>query len=72
MKLDNIVKTARRLSERYRVNSGKSFRLKDFDPTDLGPFKPGDKERAKEDLSLGIKAMTELQMQQERTAPSST
>ena len=61
MKLDSIVKTARRLGERYKVDSGKSFRLKDFDPADIGPFKPGDKDRAKEDLSLGVKAMTELQ-----------
>jgi PPK2 family polyphosphate:nucleotide phosphotransferase len=43
------------------VDSGKSFRLKDISPGDIGDFKKGDKERAAEDLALGIKAMTELQ-----------
>ena len=61
MKLDEIVKTARRLSDRYKVDSGKSFRLKDINPADIGDFKKGDKERTEEDLALGIKAMTELQ-----------
>jgi PPK2 family polyphosphate:nucleotide phosphotransferase len=61
MKLDEIVRTARRLSDRYKVDSGKSFRLKDINPADIGDFQQGDKERAEEDLALGIKAMTELQ-----------
>jgi PPK2 family polyphosphate:nucleotide phosphotransferase len=61
MKLDEIVRTARRLSDRYKVDSGKSFRLKDINPADIGDFKKGDKERTKEHLALGIKAMTELQ-----------
>jgi PPK2 family polyphosphate:nucleotide phosphotransferase len=61
MKLDEIVKTARRLSDRYKVDSGKSFRLKDINPADIGDFKKGDKECTEGDLALGIKAMTELQ-----------
>jgi PPK2 family polyphosphate:nucleotide phosphotransferase len=61
MKLDEIVRTARRLSDRYKVDSGKSFRLKDINPADIGDFKKGDKARAEQDLALGIKAMTELQ-----------
>ena len=61
MKLDDIVKTARRLSDRYKVDSGKSFRLKDVNPADAGSFKKSDKDRAQDHLALGIQAMTELQ-----------
>jgi PPK2 family polyphosphate:nucleotide phosphotransferase len=61
MKLDDVVKTARRLSDRYKVDQGKSFRLKDIDPADTGDLKKNDKEWAREELTRGIEAMTELQ-----------
>ena len=61
MNLDDLVKKLRRLSEPYRVDDGKSFKLKDVDPRDTGPFKTAEKSRAKEALVLGIQALTELQ-----------
>ena len=32
MKLNKIIKTARKFSKPYRVTDGSKFRLKDFDP----------------------------------------
>ena len=61
MKLDAIVKTARRFSNPYKIENGESFRLKNFDPADTGAFKKGDKERAQQHLQRGIEAMAELQ-----------
>lgn len=45
--------------EPYRVESGKKFRLKDFDPGDTGPIKS--KESAKEWLQKGIAWLAEEQ-----------
>jgi len=50
---------ARRLSERYRVEKGAKFRLKDFDPQDTDGLKS--KEQAKEDLARGVARLSELQ-----------
>jgi PPK2 family polyphosphate:nucleotide phosphotransferase len=61
MNLDDIVRNARRLSEPYKVTSGNSFRLKDVDPVDTGPFKARDKASARKALASGIEALTELQ-----------
>jgi PPK2 family polyphosphate:nucleotide phosphotransferase len=61
MKLKNVIEAARRLSKPYRVTDGKSFRLKDVDPTDTGGLKAEDKPRAKEALQTGVQALAELQ-----------
>lgn len=61
MKLDDIVKRSRRFCEPYEVTNGKSFRLKHVDPGDTGSLGKLDKERAQSALTLGVKALTELQ-----------
>jgi PPK2 family polyphosphate:nucleotide phosphotransferase len=48
-----------KLSKTYRVESGKHFRLKDFDPADTGHWKS--KEHAEEALVHGIARTAELQ-----------
>ena len=52
MKADKLAKT-------YRVESGKHFRLKDFDPADTGHWRS--KEHAEEALQKGIARTAELQ-----------
>ena len=52
MKTDKLPKT-------YRVESGKHFRLKDFDPANTGHWKS--KEHAEEALMLGVARTAELQ-----------
>jgi PPK2 family polyphosphate:nucleotide phosphotransferase len=52
MKTDKLAKT-------YRVESGKHFRLKDFDPADTGHWHS--KEHAEEALQQGIERTAELQ-----------
>jgi PPK2 family polyphosphate:nucleotide phosphotransferase len=61
MKIKQVIEASHRLSKPYRVNSGKKFRLKDFDPGDTGELKSEDKPRAKEALELGVRALAELQ-----------
>jgi PPK2 family polyphosphate:nucleotide phosphotransferase len=61
MKLSEMVKRARNLSEPYRVTNGKQFRLKDIDPSDSGEFGQEDKPAALEALELGTDALCELQ-----------
>jgi PPK2 family polyphosphate:nucleotide phosphotransferase len=51
MKSDKLAKT-------YRVDGGKQFRLKDFDPADTGGWR---QERAQEELQKGILRTAELQ-----------
>jgi len=50
---------ASKLVKPYRVEDGKQFRLKDFDPADTGHLHS--KEQAKELLARGIASMAELQ-----------
>jgi PPK2 family polyphosphate:nucleotide phosphotransferase len=47
------------LSDRFRVDSGKPFRLKDYDPADTGHLHS--KEHAADALQKGIERMAELQ-----------
>jgi PPK2 family polyphosphate:nucleotide phosphotransferase len=61
VKLGDIVKRARKLSEPYRVSNGKRFRLRDFDPSDSGKLDREDKSAALEALKVGIEALSELQ-----------
>ena len=48
-----------KLAKKYRVESGKHFRLKDFDPADTGHW--GSKEQAAEVLQKGIACTADLQ-----------
>jgi PPK2 family polyphosphate:nucleotide phosphotransferase len=50
---------ANKLADRYRMNHGKKFRLKDFDPEDTGNFRS--KEHAQELLDEGLAEMRDLQ-----------
>src|SRR5215475_2838804 len=52
-------KAAAKLSDRYRITDGSSFRLKDFDPTDTG--KLHDKESASGLLDDSIKLLSRMQ-----------
>ena len=56
-----IRKHSRRIVERYRVTSGKGFRLKHFDPADTAGFDEDFKDEAKEILQLGVQRLSELQ-----------
>ena len=61
MKLDPILKRARKLSRPYRVADGKGFRLRDYACDDTGEFGEEDRNQAHEILAEGIAAITELQ-----------
>jgi len=61
MERKNIVKLARDVSEPYRIDDGKGFKLKRFDPADTGGLKSQDKPRAKDALEIGIEALAALQ-----------
>jgi len=61
MKTKLTIKKAHKLADRFRVDKGKHFKLKDFDPGDTLDFNDEDKPRAKEALGLGIRALAELQ-----------
>jgi len=50
---------AHKVSKKYRVESGKGFRLKDFDPADTG--KIASEDEAKDLLAEGILSMSDLQ-----------
>jgi PPK2 family polyphosphate:nucleotide phosphotransferase len=56
-----ILKVAHRFSELYRVNNGRKFRLKDFDPGDTGPLTSESKSDAQTGLQTGVQALAELQ-----------
>ena len=61
MKTKEIIKKARKFAEPFRVTDGKKFRLKDIDPGELLGFTTEDKPKAKEALTMGIRALAELQ-----------
>src|SRR5277367_1650814 len=50
---------AEKLAKKYRVESGKHFRLKDFDPAETGHLRS--RENAQEELQKGIACTAELQ-----------
>jgi PPK2 family polyphosphate:nucleotide phosphotransferase len=56
-----LIKNARRLAKRYRISSGRGFRLKDVDPGDTLNFSVDDKPRAKKWLQQGVQALAALQ-----------
>ena len=62
MKSKKLIKNARKLARPFRIDKGKKFRLKDFDPGDTLDFTAeDDKERAREALANGIEELAELQ-----------
>lgn len=61
METKEIIKRAKRFSEPYCITDGGGFRLKDIDPADTLDLKSDDKPRAKEALSHGVQALTDLQ-----------
>ena len=61
MKSENICKRVRKVSQPFRVNSGKNFRLKDIDPDETLEYQDEDKAKSKHALAEGIAALAELQ-----------
>ena len=61
MKLKEIIRSASKIAESFRVSDGKDFRLKDVDPGDTLQFTSEDKPRAKEALAMGVEALAKLQ-----------
>jgi PPK2 family polyphosphate:nucleotide phosphotransferase len=61
MSIKGIIKRSHDLSRKFRITSGKGFRLKDVDPADTLDYGSEDKLRAKEALTNGIEALAELQ-----------
>ena len=55
------IRSCHEFSSRYRVTSGKDFRLKDIDPADTGDLRSEDKSRAKQLLEIGIHTLSGLQ-----------
>ncbi len=56
-----LIKRAKKLSNRYCVGNGKDFRLRDFSTLPKKTFGPEDKSTFKEALEQGINALAELQ-----------
>src|SRR6267378_355500 len=61
MKTKQLIKRAQKVADSFRVDNGKKFRLKDFDPGDTLEFGDKDKPRAKEALATGIDLLCDLQ-----------
>jgi PPK2 family polyphosphate:nucleotide phosphotransferase len=61
MDLKSITKAAYDVSEPYKITNGESFKLKHVDPADTGNMKSEDKQKAKDALVTGVKALTHYQ-----------
>ena len=62
MKTKELIARAQQVSDPFRINKGKNFRLKDIDPDDTLEFtKDEHKAKAKESLAQGVLALAELQ-----------
>jgi len=61
MKMSKVLSISHDIAKPYRVDGQKKFRLKDYDPADTAKFTSADKPRAKEALTIGIEALSELQ-----------
>jgi PPK2 family polyphosphate:nucleotide phosphotransferase len=61
MKTKQLIKRAQKVADSFRVDNGKKFRLKDFDPADTLEFGDEDRLRAKEVLATGIDLLCDLQ-----------
>jgi PPK2 family polyphosphate:nucleotide phosphotransferase len=56
-----LLRRARKLERRYRVERGRDFRLKDVDPGDTLEYTSEDKPRSKESLAAGVRVLADLQ-----------
>jgi len=56
-----LIKRAKKFSERFRVTNGKEFRLKDIDPSDDNGLDKDDKAALKQALAMGVQALADLQ-----------
>ncbi|HYJ37098.1 MAG TPA: polyphosphate kinase 2 family protein [Chitinophagaceae bacterium] len=56
-----LIKKAKKFSEKFCVSDGKEFQLKDMDPEDDEGMGPGDKAAAKKALQMGVSALAALQ-----------
>jgi PPK2 family polyphosphate:nucleotide phosphotransferase len=61
VKLDKLIRRARKLARHYRIEDGRGFRLKKIDPGDTAWLKAEDKPAAKQALEQGIQLLAELQ-----------
>jgi PPK2 family polyphosphate:nucleotide phosphotransferase len=61
MNTKEIAKKARKIVESFRVEKGKGFRLKDFDPGDTLWLKAGDKAKARKALAAGVEELSRFQ-----------
>jgi PPK2 family polyphosphate:nucleotide phosphotransferase len=61
MDMNKALRSARKLSEPYRIDDGKGFKLRRFDPGETGGLKSEAKPRAKDALATGIQALASLQ-----------
>jgi polyphosphate kinase 2 (PPK2 family) len=58
-KVEIAMKKLARLAKPYRIEDGRHFRLKDFDPGDTGEFRS--KEHAQDALEAGVAQLRDLQ-----------
>jgi PPK2 family polyphosphate:nucleotide phosphotransferase len=56
-----LIKQARKFSNKYCVGDGKKFRLKDYDSKPKSDFGREDKELVKQTLQLGVEALASMQ-----------
>lgn len=61
MNFKKVAQIAHRFADPFRVDKGKRFRLRDYDPEDTLDLTSNDKERAGEALQLGVETLSELQ-----------
>jgi len=61
MKLEKVVRQARKLSEPFRVTDGAGFRLEDVNPRDTLDLDADDKGKARKALATGVDALATLQ-----------
>jgi PPK2 family polyphosphate:nucleotide phosphotransferase len=61
MKVKEILRTSDDYCKRFRVENGRGFRLRDYDPADTGDLKDEDKPRAKEALEMAVRTLAEMQ-----------
>ena len=61
MKIEKVIKNARKLAKPFCVTNGDKFRLKHYDPDCTLGLKSEAKPRAKEALQTGVAALAELQ-----------
>lgn len=61
IKMKEVIARSRKFSKPFRVQDGKKFKLKRYDPGDTMGFDSEDKPLAKEALQVGVEALAELQ-----------